>query len=64
VSRKSFIGRIAGIDDPKDRLAGTLAATLVALDRGVQIHRVHDVAAVRQAVDVWRARNPGGGGNP
>lgn len=57
VSRKSFIGRIAGIDDPKDRLPGTIAATLMALDRGVQIHRVHDVAAVRQAVAIWKAMN-------
>ena len=55
VSRKSFIGRIAGIDVPKDRLAGTLAATGMALSRGVQIHRVHDVSEVRQAVKVWGA---------
>lgn len=55
VSRKSFIGRIAGIEDPKDRLPGTIAATLMALDRGVQIHRVHDVAATRQAIAIWTA---------
>jgi dihydropteroate synthase len=55
VSRKSFIGRIAEIADPKDRLPGTIAATLMALERGVQIHRVHDVAAVRQAIAVWAA---------
>lgn len=55
VSRKSFIGRIAGIEDPKDRLPGTIAATLMALDRGVQIHRVHDVAAARQAIAIWNA---------
>jgi dihydropteroate synthase len=57
VSRKSFIGRIAGIEDPKDRLPGTIAATLMALDRGVQIHRVHDVAATRQAIAIWNAGN-------
>jgi len=56
VSRKSFIGRIADIADPKDRLPGTIAATLMALERGVQIHRVHDVAAARQAIDVWTAQ--------
>lgn len=55
VSRKSFIGRIAGIDDAKARLPGTVAATLIALARGVQIHRVHDVAAARQALDIWQA---------
>ncbi|CAN0579746.1 unnamed protein product [Laminaria digitata] len=55
VSRKSFIGRIAGIEDPKDRLPGTLAATMLALSRGVQIHRVHDVAAAIQAIALWNA---------
>jgi dihydropteroate synthase len=55
VSRKSFIGRIAGIEAPGDRLPGTVAATLIALSRGVQIHRVHDVAAARQALDIWDA---------
>ncbi len=57
VSRKSFIGRIANVETPKARLPGTLAATAIALSRGVQIHRVHDVAAVRQAFAVWNARN-------
>ncbi len=55
VSRKSFIGRIARVEAPKDRLTGTIAATLIALSRGVQIHRVHDVAAARQAIDLWNA---------
>ena len=55
VSRKSFIGRIAGIDDPRDRLPGTVLATGIALARGVQLHRVHDVAETRQAVAVWQA---------
>ena len=57
VSRKSFIGRIAGINNPKDRLPGTLAATMLALSRGVQVHRVHDVAAAVQAIAIWNAAN-------
>jgi len=56
VSRKSFIGRLAAVDDPKQRLPGTIAATLLALDRGVQIHRVHDVAEVKQAISIWAAQ--------
>ena len=64
VSRKSFIGRIAGVTDPKDRLPGTIAATLMALERGVQIHRVHDVAAVRQAIAVWMAWTGGFAADP
>ncbi|MEE8515835.1 MAG: dihydropteroate synthase, partial [Alphaproteobacteria bacterium] len=56
-SRKSFIGRIAGADDPERRLAGSLAVASAALDQGVQILRVHDVEETRQMVDVWRELN-------
>ncbi|MFT5486272.1 MAG: dihydropteroate synthase [Paracoccaceae bacterium] len=59
VSRKSFIGRIAAIEDPRDRLPGTIAATMLALSRGVQIHRVHDVAAAVQAIALWNAHASG-----
>lgn len=54
VSRKSFIDAIAGTSQPKDRLAGSLAALLVALGQGAQIVRVHDVAETVQAVALWR----------
>ncbi len=54
VSRKSFIDAIAGPAPPKDRLAGSLAAMLAALDQGAQIVRVHDVAETVQAISVWR----------
>ncbi len=54
-SRKSFIARLSRGEAAKDRLAGTIAATMAGLAQGVQIHRVHDVAATRQAVAVWRA---------
>lgn len=56
VSRKSFIGRVAGgAVPPKDRLPGSLAAALAGLDRGAQILRVHDVAETLQAVAMWEA---------
>jgi dihydropteroate synthase len=55
VSRKSFIGRLSRGEDADHRLAGSLAAALAGLDRGVQILRVHDVAETAQAVAVWRA---------
>ncbi|MEC7488115.1 MAG: dihydropteroate synthase [Pseudomonadota bacterium] len=61
VSRKSFIGRLAGANKPCKRLSGTIAATMIALSRGVQIHRVHDVAEARQAIAVWNAFNSGNG---
>jgi dihydropteroate synthase len=52
-SRKSFIpSATAKIEPPKARLPGSLAAELAALDQGVQILRVHDVAETRQAIQV------------
>lgn len=55
VSRKSFISAVAGENTPKNRLAGSLAAGLAALDGGAQILRVHDVRETVQAISVWRA---------
>ena len=54
VSRKSFIDTIAGPAPPKDRLPGSLAAMLAALDQGAHIVRVHDVAETVQAISLWR----------
>ena len=50
-SRKSFIGRLTGADSG-DRLAGSLAAAVVAVMNGASAVRVHDVAETRQAVDL------------
>lgn len=55
VSRKSFIDRLAGVNQPKQRLPGSLAAGLAGLDKGVQFLRVHDVAETAQALAVWQA---------
>jgi dihydropteroate synthase len=54
-SRKSFIGRLTGAADPDDRLPGSIAAALMGAAQGVQILRVHDVAATRQALALWEA---------
>jgi dihydropteroate synthase len=53
-SRKSFLGRLARSDD-EDRLAGTIATNVIALLRGASIFRVHDVAAVADALAVAAA---------
>ena len=56
VSRKHFLDTLTGIDhahDPTQRLPGTLATTLFLASQGVQIFRVHDVAATKQALDVY-----------
>jgi dihydropteroate synthase len=55
VSRKSFIGRLAGGVPPAERLPGSLAAALCGVAAGVAVLRVHDVAATQQALAVWRA---------
>jgi len=54
LSRKRFIGDVLG-DPAADRTAGTIGAALAAARRGVQILRVHDVAAVRQALLLFDA---------
>lgn len=55
VSRKSFIGALAGAPDPADRLPGTLAATAAAVMSGAHVIRAHDVAETAQAVRIAQA---------
>jgi dihydropteroate synthase len=55
VSRKSTIGRLSNVAEPKARLAGSLAGALYGLSQGTNILRVHDVDETRQAVAVWQA---------
>jgi dihydropteroate synthase len=55
VSRKSFIGRLAGGAPAEDRLPGSLAAAVHGLAAGAAVLRVHDVAAMQQAVAIWQA---------
>ena len=54
-SRKSFIGSLTGVAIAAERVNGSVGAALAAIGQGVQILRVHDVEATRQALDVWRA---------
>jgi dihydropteroate synthase len=65
-SRKSFIGKLTG-RDLDGRLGGTIASNVLALRGGAQVFRVHDVAELRQALDVaeailgrraWEPRGP------
>lgn len=55
VSRKTVIGDVLGLSDPRQRDAGTVACVAVALNRGAQMVRVHDVRAAWQAVKVLSA---------
>ncbi len=54
-SRKRFIGTISGVETAADRVHGSVAAALAAVSQGVQLVRVHDVKATREALDVWMA---------
>jgi dihydropteroate synthase len=55
VSRKSFIGAVAGEADPAARLPGSLAAGTAAVLAGAHLIRTHDVAETAQAVRVAQA---------
>ena len=55
VSRKRFIAALSRDEAPKERLPGSLAASLEGLNQGCQIIRVHDLAAFAQARAVWEA---------
>ncbi len=54
LSRKSMIGALTGLP-VGERLGGSIAAALAAVDRGARIVRVHDVAQTVAALAVWRA---------
>ena len=56
ISRKSMIGKITG-KDTHDRAAPSIAAAIMAADRGAQIVRVHDVAETVDALKLWEAIN-------
>jgi dihydropteroate synthase len=54
-SRKSFLGRITGVDAPDRRLAGSLSSAVLAVRDGARIVRVHDVADTVAALRVQAA---------
>ncbi len=55
LSRKRTIGELTGRDDPHDRVHGSVAAHVIAAQRGAKLLRVHDVAATVDALKVWNA---------
>ena len=54
-SRKSFIGAASGDEQPSERVVGSVAASIMAFDRGVRLFRVHDVAEHYQGLQVAEA---------
>jgi dihydropteroate synthase len=59
LSRKSTIGTLTGRMLHAERVAGSVAAALIAAQRGAIMVRVHDVAATRDALAVWQAVHAG-----
>ncbi|MEL6767771.1 MAG: dihydropteroate synthase [Pseudomonadota bacterium] len=55
LSRKRFIGTIGGGEGAAERMPGSLAAGIFALNQGVHVLRVHDVAETAKAVRLWHA---------
>ncbi|HSX65312.1 MAG TPA: dihydropteroate synthase, partial [Pseudoxanthomonas sp.] len=55
LSRKRSIGELTGREQPLERVSGSVAAHLIAAQRGAKILRVHDVAATVDALKIWKA---------
>ena len=60
-SRKSSLGHVLSsqgqVPPPQDRKAASVAAALLAVDRGARVVRVHDVKDTVDALKVWQAMN-------
>lgn len=54
-SRKSSIGAVTGIEAASGRVVPSVAAAVLAVDRGAAVVRVHDVRDTVAAISVWRA---------
>ncbi len=54
-SRKRFLGGITGVEEPRERVFGTVATSVMAYERGASLFRVHDVRANREALAVAQA---------
>jgi dihydropteroate synthase len=54
ISRKSMLGKLTG-RDINDRVAPSIAAAILAADRGARIIRVHDVQETVDSLKVWEA---------
>ena len=58
-SRKSSLGAVTGRDVPAERVAASVAAALLAVERGARVVRVHDVRETVDALRIWLAIQSG-----
>ena len=54
LSRKRFIKELAGKNDTKERMGGTIASSLYSMMQGVQVLRIHDVNELTQSIKVFK----------
>ena len=57
ISRKSMLGKVTG-KETNDRVSASVAAAVLAADRGARIVRVHDVPETVDALKLWEAVQP------
>ncbi len=57
-SRKSSLGAATGREVPADRVAASVAAALLSVERGARVVRVHDVRETVDALRIWQAIQP------
>ena len=55
ISRKRFIKDLAGNNDSKERIGGTVSSSIWAMTQGIQILRIHDVNEVNQAIKIFKS---------
>ncbi|MFL2630439.1 MAG: dihydropteroate synthase [Thermodesulfobacteriota bacterium] len=53
VSNKSFIGNILNISDPRERINGSIVASLLCLQSGAKLIRVHNVKETNEMIKIW-----------
>lgn len=58
-SRKSSLGAVTGREVPAERVAASVAAALLSVERGARLVRVHDVRETVDALNIWQAIQSG-----
>ena len=53
-SKKRFIKEIAGKNDTKDRIGGTISSSIYLMMQGIQILRIHDTNELFQGIKVFK----------
>lgn len=54
-SRKSSLGAVTGREEPSQRVVASVAAAVLAVERGARVVRVHDVRETADGLAVWQA---------